>query len=567
MMRAQTSRAWRALTSHPAPRAVALALLVALLALLAVLGLLDWSGFVGPGGAAMVADSTGGVSSSILVLMGAAQGFPLQAGARALMVAANLLAVLGASLAAWRLGGRTAAVAAGVVAGLWSQLLLAAPMIGPTNLAMGLAWLAVGLAFVASRHGRGGLALMFVAGGLGLLSAYEYSGVAPALAYLALPPLLCARGLRWRGLQLAGLGLGAASLHGLLWLRGAQPPLADLWTGSPPDLAVGLELALRMGRAEVGYDGAVGALLVGGLIAAVIPGREGLRGRLPLALLTGLVVVLVCAMLGPRGVRPRYLMPAMLGAVLLLSVGLGNLAELARRLGPLRWLPLLLVGVLLGLDAAAYGHRFATLRAEREGTAPPALPPPPAPFLARYQGMRYDFSVSATGAADLHRFGLEAPPGGVIGVFLRDAREAVLVVGALEADAPVALYDARLLRDMAPDLPPGPQPYRPILDLLTYRSTGRGAVAPPDRMVLASAAPTPGSLDPWRELAAQLLGRMDQQGALLVLPALDSGETFRVQPTELELILALRERAQELGRLERPSPWWETFQGQAPIPR
>jgi hypothetical protein len=558
-------RALRA-PGHPA-RPLLAVLLLALLARLALFVVYDLSGFPGPGGALAVADPRSGISAFLLSRVGQASWLPLTYLARSLMVAGGMMSVLGAMLAAGRLGRWPAAVAAGVVVALWSQTLFAAGMIAPGNLAQGLAWLAVGLAFGASRMGAEGLLLIFTAGLLAVLGAAEYQGVLPSLAYLGMLPLLGPRDRRWRAVQLVALGLGV--LLGLLltrqhWVASEGSSLvALLWL---PGLVEGLGLILHLGQLPIGYAALIPALTVGALVAAFVPGWSRPRDGWTLGLLTLLVLAITAQRLGVDGLRPRYLVPAMLGALVLLGLGLGNLAVLARRLGGLRWLPLVVVAAVLLVDGWAYGQRYAERRAEREGTALPLLPAPPAPLRSAYDGMEYDFSTSAIGAADLHALALGAPAAGVGGVRLRDGRESVLVVGALEAGIPYVILDQdRNCRGGGPDvLPPTPEPEPPR----PFAGPGFGEqpTAPSDHQVQHGARPAPVDPGSWRGCAAKVIRACDEAGMRLILPVTDDGDRFRVIFTELGFVAALHDEAQATGRLQQPSPWWEVFDGRGSGP-
>lgn len=546
---------------HPARPLVAV-LLVALVARLALFGIYDLSGFPGPGGALAVADPRSGISSFLLSRVGLAPWLPLTLLSRGLMVIGGLLSVLGVMLAAGRLGRWPAALGAGVVVALWSQTLFASTLVSPGNLAQGMAWLAVGLAFAASRMEAEGLVLLFAAGLLAVLGAAEYQGVLPALAYLGLLPLLGPRDRRWRLVQLATLGLGA--LLALLitrqhWVASEGSSLVML-LGLTGKLE-GLGLVLGLAHLPIGYGALIPTLLVAGLVAALVPGWSRPRDGLALALLTLAVVAVTAQRLGPDGLRPRYLAPALLGTLVLLGLGLGNLAVLAQRLGRLRWLPMVAVAIVLLADGWAFGHRFSERRAELEATAMPLLPAPPGPLQSAYERMLYDFSVSAIGAADLHVLALGAPTAGVGGVRLRDARESVLVVGALEADIPYVILDQdRNCVGGGPDvLPPTPEPEPPR----PFAGPGFGEqpTAPTDHQVRHG--PTPPAMDPgsWRGCAAKVVRAADQAGMRLILPVTQEGDRFRVAFTELGFVAALHDEAAATGRLQQPSPWWEVFDG------
>ncbi len=549
---------------------IALLVAVPLLATFAywcVVACFDLSGVAGPGGALMMREAWlnpgSGLSATVLWLYYHLPGVPWVAGARVMAWLGFLFAVAGVMLAAARLGRWPAAIGAGLVVAFWSQSLFGAALLGPHTLSLGLTWLGVGLAFQATRPVGWSLPTAFVGGLFAALGASDYGGALPALPYLVLVPLLGPRDLRWRLLQSGCLGLGLLPvLAGGASFAGG----GEVLTLAPAAVLEGLASLFRLAKLPIGYDAGVPVLLALGLLGIVVPARQP-REQWLLGVLTLLVLGLVAGRLGGMGLRPRYLVPAMFGTIVLLGVGLGGLADLTRRLGPVRWLPTAVVAGLLVMDAAAFGHAWSARRIPFEGTAPPTLPAPPRAFLDRYQDMVYDFSFSAVGARDLFLLGLQAPAEGIAVVPLRDTRENVAFVGAMESRVPA------LVLHSGPCCAPSPLPggralaspwYHPdefhqwVPDSLDYL----GPPAQVDHNILATTGFEPQDVARHRGCAEAVLQQLDDAGMLLVLPSMAPGQdSYRLGMEDFDWIWALKAAAAERGGLQQASPWWETWQG------
>lgn len=257
-------------------------------------------------------DGSGSIYPALLYplwALGAAfDGEPLLAAIKALSIPFDLgvgLVLFAASRT--RFGDRGALAVAGLYL-LNPAVLLAGPVWGQVDAAGTLPWLAAIVASAAGRHGPAG-ALAVLAG---LVKPQFGLALLPVLAVAA----LSSRELRtWRPLLSAGLGGCAAyalvaaplALHpgrylGLLRETATFQPYTSLNAFNPWGLLVGFKVP------DDPYVGAGAALLVVGLLAALLPLR---RGRdLGTLLAVGALMALAFYFL-PTRVHERYLFPAM----------------------------------------------------------------------------------------------------------------------------------------------------------------------------------------------------------------------------------------------------------------
>ncbi len=433
----------------------------------------------------------------------------------------SLAAILGAMLAAGALGGRTAALIAGVGAATFAQGAFAAVSYGPDGPATGAVWLGVGMAWWGARHGRAWLL------GIPLGAALAAEGVAikinaaPGVVLLALTPLLVPprRSARLGGV-LVLLALGAVAGAGLLPAQPTQQasaPAALSWSS----LASGLQSVWALPSRQHPHAEPLLQIGVAAAVAAMVPGRRW--GVQLTALAAGIAAVGVAATTVGELLRPRYLLAAMLPALVLIGAATADLAAVASR----RWvrvgLATGLAGVLGGLctlDTVAYLSAWSDLRVKAMSAAPDTLPSVPAAWNARYARLSNLVltDTSEVGARSLVQLGQTAPPGGVATVPLRDAREFHLRAGASLAGNEHRILEAR----------------RCCADM------------------------------PLEACAEALIDAVSLAGARLVLPTEIPGR-MRVPPAHQPLAAALR----AAGTFEAVDPWWlvhEPTGGGGPLP-
>lgn len=358
-----------------------------------------------------------------------------------LMALAGLVSVGGAALGGHALADRRGAMAAALVAAAWSQTTFVSMLVGADALAAGLTWLGLGLAWQGARTGFGGLVLggvgtFVVAVGLG----FKMTAV-PAVPLLLAAPLLGRRTLV--GPVSTALGLTAGAMAGWAFLAAHYrlPPAGGgmAAAGLQPVLE-GWARLLTL-RSHAGHDGALPLLALLALLGILLPGarpRHGWR----VGLLTALALGMTVSSLGDH-LRPRYLVAASYGLVVLVGAGLARSVHLARPLRLARHLPAGLVILFLVLDALAFFETWSQRRVRWAGTAPSSWISAPARFTARYRQMPFDTSTSAVGSAPLLELGEQAPAGGVAGIHLRDRRESHLELGAALVRRPARILWSR----------------------------------------------------------------------------------------------------------------------------
>lgn len=432
---------------------------------------------------------------------------PLQA-LQWVVSAGGLAAVLGAMLAAGALGGRTAALVAGVGAATFAQGAFAAVSYGPDGPAAGAVWLGVGLAWWGARQGRAWLIGVPLGAVLAAVGVTVKINAAPGVALLALTPLLVPpRHAARLGCVLVLLAVGTWAGLGML---PAQPTQQ---AGAPASLTVstlmgGLESVWALPSRQHPQAEPLLQLGLVAAVAALVPGR---RWGLQLATLAvGLCAVGVAAATIGDLLRPRYLLAAALPAFVLLGAAAADLAAAL----PRRWLRAGLgvglagaLGGLCTLDAVAYLSAWSNLRVAAMGAAPDTLPAVPPAWQIRYARLSNLVltDTSEVGARTLVALGETAPPGGVATVPLRDAREFHLRAGASLAGNDHRILDARRC------------------------CAGR----------------------PLDACAQALFDAVDAAGARLVLPTATPGR-MRVPPPHQPLAAALR----AAGEFRQVDPWW-----------
>jgi len=436
-------------------------------------------------------------------------------GAFAVMGGFGLLAVLGATLAAGAVAGPRAAAGAALVAGLWSQPVVLSSLVGGDALAGGLAWLGVGLAFVSRRLRWTGLPLALLGGVLAMMGPGVKITSTPVIAYLAILPFLGSSGLGWTLSQTAlawtGAWLGRAWLVAHFRLpAGASvlPSLAPVQDGWARLLGL---------QAHLGFDGALVPLALLAGLGVLVPSRRP-RAAILLGALTWAVVGYTAASLEGH-LRPRYLVFAAFGLVILGGVAVGNLGTWLRPLHA-TWLPACLVAGGLLVDTLAYVQAWSTDRHEMVGSLPTSLPRPSAWFLARNRNVDYDASLSVVGGKDLFTLARTSPRG-VAGFYLPDRREAHMDLAALLARVPSIVL--------------------------------RSDACCPDRF--ASEA-----------CATGVVAMLDGAGIRLVLPNatgdhLEPPGQPRVDPRDRPWVAWIRQAAQARHPITATSRWWDTWQG------
>jgi hypothetical protein len=447
--------------------------------------------------------------------------------AQTLMLLAGVLASAGAMMGGGALAGWRGALGAAAVAALWSPFLLTSLLVGADAPATAGAWFGVGLCLLAGRTRWAGLPMSFGGALLALLTLGVKQVALPAVVMLALAPLVGGRRWPWRlahtACLLAGAWLGYDLVTGYHQMDTAaavhRPELATIWQGWQQ------VLQLRAGK---GDSGALPDLLLLAVLGAALPPYR--RGWIrAIALAIGILAIGISAA-AIANLTSRQLVAAGLGLVVLSGVLLGNAARLLGRLGPLRWLPLVVAMILLGLDSLALIHAWSDQRSLVVGTEPAALPRPPAPWQWRHQPPGYDATTSTVGAVELMRLAREAPAGGIASPPIPDRREAHLELAAVLADKPVLI----------------PRPEECC--------TGGGGVS---------------------GCAEQVVSALDEAGATLVLPVHDERggyDRHRLDDRYREWVVALEAAALRRGMFEPATEHWRVWTGQGsggalPCPR
>ncbi|MFT5684854.1 MAG: hypothetical protein ACI8RZ_005799, partial [Myxococcota bacterium] len=237
---------------------------------------LDLRSMPGPGGVKMITALAEGDTGRdwctwlIAAVMPLTDGAILPA-ARLVMEGGALAAVLGSTLAGHALGGWRAGLCTGALAATWGWLIFTAIILGADAPACGLAWLGVGLCWMASRSGLAGLPVSLAGAILVAFAAAVKIVALPAAALLAIGPLLARR--RWHGL-LHALAAGAGLLIGRARLLGSG--VNHVSEIPSPDLAVlaeGLSRVQEILGSTVQEDVLL-QLLALGAVGALLPGRR-----------------------------------------------------------------------------------------------------------------------------------------------------------------------------------------------------------------------------------------------------------------------------------------------------
>jgi hypothetical protein len=429
---------------------------------------------------------------------------------RAMIMTSSMLGLAGAMLAAGAVAGRRGAFAAGLLVAVWSLHAQQALLLGMDGPAAGLAWLGVGMAFASCRLGWRGLPVALLGGLLASLGAGLKAVALPPVVLLALVPFL--HGRRWQQALAFCAAVALAGWGGQLLLAGAATASPEVAAGLPglEALSQGLQRFLAMRRSAP--DGALGELALLGLACALVPGPRWWARALLVAM--GLVSLgLACHTLGDL-LRVRFLVPSALGLLVVAGAGLGRLAELRWLRWP-TWGLCAAITAMLVMDSLAFSHAWSETRSPVVGTAPARLPPAPAGWQRRYQGLGFDESLSTPGAVELMRLATEAPAPGVATIMLQDGREAHVHAAAALSGRPSTLLDPR--RCCSGDEPLG-------------RCTLR------------------------------VISEIDRAGALaIMLPA--DGNMVRVPREAYAFTVQLRSMAMGQGRLEPQGDWWATLQG------
>ncbi len=359
------------------------------------------------------------------------------AASRLLTVGSSLLGVLGAVLGGAALGGRRAAVIAGLLATCWSQHAQQALMLGMDASAAGLSWLGLGLALAGARLRWPGLVLTALGAALALMAAGLKPVSLPSVALLGV--LVAMHGKEWKLAMGSAAAAALGALGGFLLMQGATTaaPAVQAAAVGPADLVAGFQrlLALR----EATPDGALTELVLLAGLCALIPGKRW-GARLLLALATACILALSAASLGDW-LRIRYLVPSCFGIVILGGWGFVRLIEILPRYRWIGWLPAVVVAAMLLLDSLAFFHAWSEVRTPFVGTTACKLPRAPAAWARRYQRLSFDGSTSTPGALDLMGLVFDAPPAGVAVMKLQDGREAHAQAAAVLAGVPIVLLD------------------------------------------------------------------------------------------------------------------------------
>ncbi len=299
---------------------------------------LDLGDVPGPAGAQIVLYSiTGeapGWDSKLLHVLIAMTGLSPLAAARLLVLGSGMLGILGTMLAGWALGGRVAALGAGLVAGAWSQHIFLSIMVGGDAPAGAAAWLGVGMCWCAMRLRWRGPPVALAGGALAVVGLGVKVTALPAVAFLLLVPFLFLwrRDSPWR--LLTPIAALAGALAGRWWLI-SQFRMPET-TGAnsslhPGHLVSGMQWIMNLEQ-HSGFDAAFPLLMAMALLGAILPGKLYLA-RLFLALLSGVVLCATAWSLGHH-VCPRYLVFASFGLLVLAGFAVGGLAAWAGRLPP-----------------------------------------------------------------------------------------------------------------------------------------------------------------------------------------------------------------------------------------
>ena len=345
--------------------------------------------------------------------------------------------VLGAMMGGWAVVGRRGAVAAGLLASVWSLSIFPALMVGADPPAYGLVWLAAGMTWMGAKLGWKGVPLLAAGCVLAGFATAIKSSALPGVVVAAMAPVVI-RG-RWVFLPVAG----AVTYLALNWGWDTYTPKPNfIFEDIPP---VTLE-SFRYGWFKVSElparhmpAGSFGELTWLCLLGAFLPG-PGWKQRVAMGL-GSLGCLWLCARtidIGtPAEVVPRRLIGVCFGVVVMAGVGLAMIQRNLRRWPLLSWGPLAVGVVLIFMDSWAYFHAWGQMRAECSSADPPELPVPPESWSQKYaQLTTLDFrDLCAEGSMDLVEM-VEAYPNGVAIPRLRDERHNHLSAAAELAGVP-----------------------------------------------------------------------------------------------------------------------------------
>ena len=493
---------------------------------------LDLRGTPGPAGVKMLAALAEGDTHRdpctllIATVQSALHTDPLAA-MRLVMDASGVACALAAVAAGHALAGWRVGLAAGLLAACWSPAIFTTLLLSADAPSTALTWLGVAACWAGARAGWRGLPLAVVGVGLALYGAHLKIVALPAAAYIAVAPLLVPTpppARRWATHLLRALlaaGLGGLLVWGARQLT-ASDDVVNAGSTTLPSLAVLWAALQRIPplTSEVSRQ-----LLALGALGALWPLRRARLARL-LLLPLALGVLAFTAHTVDQKLRLRYLVPAGLAPLVLGGAVLGGLAETARRwrLGPLGWLPTILVCLGLTMDSIAWLEGWSNLRSRYTHTTPPALPHPPAAYLAasRYLPIIEVLDPEVGGSTELVAVVAGAPAGGVAGIPLFDAREYHLRALAGLSGTPVAILEPR-------------------------------------RCCQESQASD--------TCARRLVSDLAQAGGRLVLPS-DAGPGNRVPHQHTAWGRMLRTAAEAtLGTPRQPDPWWLVWDSPEPTRR
>ena len=402
---------------------------------------LDLRGWPGPAApqilvAGLTADGAlGWAGWLITATLPLVDGEVLAAG-RLVQLASTVLACLGAALGGHALAGRQGALAAGLFGGCWGLSLYVSILGGADAPAWGLVWFGVGLACAAATGSARLLPLVAVGAFAAALGAAVKLSAAPALSYLVAAPLLGLRRSLPHALAVAAL-VAVGIVPMLDWLASAGGPSAELGDIRLEHVREGLARLRVLGAQEGMNEGAFRELFWLALVGAVLPGRAWV----PRLVLFPLGVVLIA--LPPStlnldysvGYRPRWATPSGLAPVLLAACAVALPLRRLRPLGPLRYLPGVVLAGLAAADGLAFVQAWDRHRVAEEDAVPWSGWVPPARFADRYEGQaRLSWwSTSTEDGIGLYELAGTAPPGGLLIPALHDSREGHALLGAAAA--------------------------------------------------------------------------------------------------------------------------------------
>lgn len=431
---------------------------------------LDLQDVPGPAGMKLVAALSGGTLRVPLLdplvepLMSLVGGDPINM-AFALSAFGGVAACLGCALGGWALAGRLGALAAGTLAGVFSYGLLLSTLVGPDSLAWGVSWLGVGIVFAGARVGWWGLPLLFLGALLALIGPELKESALPVLPLLLLAPLVAFERRAYVpvvAIVVLGMLFGAPDL-----LRGWHlfPPGSSLGSVSQatPDVSR-IPEGLKVVAGMIGHGWGASPffhLFVLGTIGALIPGprhlaRLGLWGG-------GLAIMGMVGIAIGTWTKARFLMLPSMPFFLLAGSGFGILIPRLKRGAPLGVAALAGALLFFWFDSLDLMNEWSLEHQNTAGAAPSTLPSPPGFWRPHHHGrdglMISDFT--ATGAVELVALTRSGPDAGVLGVRIRDSREAHLVGAAAAQGLPYLILTPE---GCCPDGSPSSACARAVLD-------------------------------------------------------------------------------------------------------